>query len=182
MHRQHRAAPGETQSVRHATAHHQGANQARPGGIGDDVRFFDPGLVQHPPDQRQQAAHVIAGGDLRHHAAVGRVQVDLAMQRMGDEALGHVVQRHARLIAAGFDAENVHSRGSYVSSASLGRPGSGPGRPPPGATGQAPALRNRPFWALQTADSAVIMLGCVPAQCRVYLCENGIPDPCQVFA
>ena len=67
-----------------------------------------PGLGEDALDQRQQAPDVVAGGQLRHHAAVSRVQRDLGVQRVRQEPRLAVVDGHAGLVAGGFDAEDAH--------------------------------------------------------------------------
>ena len=59
-----------------------------PGGIGHAVEVGggQAGLGQGLADQRQQLAHVVAAGQLRHHAAVFGVQGDLAVDRVGAQA------------------------------------------------------------------------------------------------
>ena len=54
---------------------HHPADQPRPGGRRDRVahRRAQPGLVEHPLDQRRQPLGMGARGDLGHHPAVGRV-------------------------------------------------------------------------------------------------------------
>ncbi len=155
MHGQDRAAPGHPEAGRHATTHHQRPDEARACRVGDRVRPFDAGLPQHGPDQRQQHAHVVARGDLRHDAAVHGVRVHLAVQRVRQQAFAAAVQRHTGLVTAGFDAQNVHQR------------------------------QILPFLALLTLCKWPIRgyyKGLLPAMCRDYLCPTGIAEQCQVFA
>ena len=55
---------------------------------------------------------MVAAGQFGHHAAVFGVQGDLAVDRVGTQAVGaragRVVHGHAGLIAGGFDAEDAH--------------------------------------------------------------------------
>ena len=80
--------------------------------------FYDPlgdltGVVQGycPSHQGQELADVVAAGQLGHHAAVIGVQLDLAVQRMGQQPLPGRVrlpaqQRHAGLVAGALDAQD----------------------------------------------------------------------------
>ena len=47
MHRDNRAAPGQSQAVGHAAADHQRTDQAWPGGIGDRVGLIDTRLFHN---------------------------------------------------------------------------------------------------------------------------------------
>ena len=47
---------------------------------------------------------MVTGGDLRHDTAVHRVQVDLTVQRVGQQPFFRAIQGHAGLVAAGFYA------------------------------------------------------------------------------
>jgi hypothetical protein len=53
-------------------------------GVGDGVhrRQRQAGLGQHRVGQREHAADVVAAGQLGHHAAIGLVHLDLAVQRL----------------------------------------------------------------------------------------------------
>ncbi|OQV66160.1 hypothetical protein AK51_11580 [Serratia nematodiphila DZ0503SBS1] len=81
MHRHRRHVPGERQRAPHGSADQQRAHQARPGGIGHavDVGRGQVGLFQRSLNQRHGFAHVIAGGQFRHYAAVVGVQLHLAV-------------------------------------------------------------------------------------------------------
>ena len=84
--------------------------------VGDAVEVGEreSGVREHPPGQRNDAAHVVARRELRHDAAVGFVHRHLRVQRVGDEAAARVVDREAGFVAGGFDAEDAHAdrRGS----------------------------------------------------------------------
>jgi len=60
-----------------------------------------------------QLSHVVAAGEFGHHPAVFGVQGDLAVDRLGAQAVraaeGGVEDRHAGLVAGGFDAEDAHA-------------------------------------------------------------------------
>jgi hypothetical protein len=72
----------------------QGSDQSGAGGVGDriDLGRHTAGLVQHLPNQRQHAFDVITAGKLRHHAAIGAMQVDLTEQRIGQKPAFTVVK------------------------------------------------------------------------------------------
>jgi hypothetical protein len=53
---------------------------------------------------------MVSGGYFRDHSAVARVQIDLAVHTVGQQAPIRVIQRHARFVAAGFDPEYTHKR------------------------------------------------------------------------
>ena len=97
-----RDAEGERQRMREGSADQQRAGEAgtfriaHPGQqLGALPRFF-----QHLAGQRHQAADMVAGGELRHHAAVGFVHGDLGMHRVGEQAPGlSVVHGDAGLVA-----------------------------------------------------------------------------------
>jgi len=109
--RRHAQRPGHR--PRRRGTHQQRARQTRTGGIGDaaEIGRGQPGLGQGLAHQRQQLAHVVAAGQLGHHAAVVRVQLDLAVQGVGQQALAGRLrlpaqQGHAGLVAGGLDAEH----------------------------------------------------------------------------
>jgi hypothetical protein len=51
-------------------------------------------VASRSPAEQRQATDVVAGRQLRHHAAVGRVEVDLGVQAMAAAALVGVVTAH----------------------------------------------------------------------------------------
>ena len=87
--------------------------EPRAGGVGDEIDILDPAvrLRERGAGKRQQAADVVARGELRHHAAVERVQLHLRVQRVGEQPVARVVQRHAGLVAGSLDAEDQHGWG-----------------------------------------------------------------------
>ena len=93
------------QRRRKRTADHQGADQARPGGIGDGVEVpqREPGLAEHVPHHGQQLRDVIPGRQLRHDPAKSGVDRDLARQALGPNTAARLEDGHACLVAAGFD-------------------------------------------------------------------------------
>jgi len=95
------------------STHQQGADQAGAGGIGHpaQVRRSQPGLGQGLAHQRQQLAHMVATGQFRHHAAVVGMQLDLAVQGMGQQAAARrgglpAQQGHPGLVAGRLDAQH----------------------------------------------------------------------------
>ena len=81
VYRHCRHVPGERQRTPDGSADQQRAYQARPGGISHavDIGRSQVGLFQRRLNQRHGFAHVIAGGQFRHHAAVVGVQLHLAV-------------------------------------------------------------------------------------------------------
>ena len=92
----------------------QRSGQSGTSGVGDyiDVGSRQSRLLEASFEQRQDAADVIARGELRHDSTIRRVQIDLAVQLGGGEPGDAVAcaddERHAGLVAGGFDAEHVH--------------------------------------------------------------------------
>ena len=110
MQRQRRDPARHREGLRHARPHQQRAGEPGPAGVGHgvDVRGGQPGLGQGLAQQQRQAADVVARGELGHYPAIGRVQVDLRVQAVRAQAGLGVVDRHAGLVAGGFDAEHFH--------------------------------------------------------------------------
>ncbi|MNP26165.1 hypothetical protein D3C76_1190060 [compost metagenome] len=110
MHADRRHAPGERHGLGAGGADQQRPDQAGAGGIGDriDVCGRTAGLVQHLADQRQHALDVVSRGELRHHAAVDAMQVDLTEQRVGQQAFLAVVKGDAGFVAGGFQPQHSH--------------------------------------------------------------------------
>jgi hypothetical protein len=103
-------APGPGQAAPDAGAHEQRPDQPGAGRVGHPVELAGrgPGVGQHPFNQRQQLAHVIARGELRHHPAELGVQAHLAVERVREQAPPRVDDGNAGLVAGSFDAENPH--------------------------------------------------------------------------
>ncbi|MCY1532759.1 hypothetical protein D9M68_680480 [compost metagenome] len=105
MHPQHRLAQRHAERAGHAGAHEQRAGQAGPARVGHHVELGQraPGLGHDGFGERQHAADVVAAGQLGHHAAVGLVHGDLAVQRVRTQQRQRVAvrldQRHAGLVA-----------------------------------------------------------------------------------
>ncbi len=53
---------------------------------------------------------MVTGRQLRHHTAVTRMQIDLAVQGMAQQAAVSGVQGHRGFITGGFDTEHDHDR------------------------------------------------------------------------
>ena len=94
------------QRRRQRAADHQRANEAWTGRIRDSIEVAEPhpGLGEHAFDHRQELRNVIARRELRHHAAVGGVDRDLARQPLSADAGAGLVQGYAGLVAARFDS------------------------------------------------------------------------------
>ena len=88
MHADGRQPPAIGQGLRQRRAGQQRADQARARRVGNAAEFSGagPGRRQGLAHQRQQAAHVVARGQLRHDAAVEPVQVDLAVEAVRQQA------------------------------------------------------------------------------------------------
>src|ERR1700716_2137113 len=80
MHRDSRDIPGVGKTARQRSAREKGADQAGPCGVGDPTQPLGSGarLLQGALDEGQELPHVVAGGQLRHHAPVYAVELDLA--------------------------------------------------------------------------------------------------------
>ena len=51
---------------------------------------------------------MVTGGKLRHHSAIGRMQIDLTVQTLGEQPPLGVEKGYACFVAGGFDAEYAH--------------------------------------------------------------------------
>ena len=78
----------EGQGLGHGHADHQGADEPGPLGHGQAVQVFKrhSGLVQGCLDHRQDVLQVPPGRQLRHHPAVGGVQLELGGHHRGEDA------------------------------------------------------------------------------------------------
>ena len=105
-------------------AHHQRPGESRPMGYAHRVEVVerDVRVRQRPLDDGDDLEQVLAGGDLRHDAAVAGVDVYLRGDGVGEDAraVGHDGRR--RLVAGGLDAEDEHSRGAGSAEAACRRP------------------------------------------------------------
>ena len=106
----------ERDGLAHGDADDQAADQAGPGGRGDRVDRVEaePRLGERLADGRVEQLDMGARGDLRHHAAIGRMQVELrahhARQDRAAAVRGAAHHRRGSLVAARLDAE--HDQGS----------------------------------------------------------------------
>ena len=104
VHAQHRFAQRRGQCTSHARAHQQRPGQTRSSGVGHhvDVAQGAPRFGQHLTRERQHPADVVAAGQLGHHAAIGLVHLDLAVERVRQQTWhgspGGFHQGHARLV------------------------------------------------------------------------------------
>jgi hypothetical protein len=112
VHAQHRLVQRRAQGTGHARAHQQRPGQARAAGVGHHIHLARAAarLGSTWVRQRQHAPDVVAAGQLGHHAAIGLVHVDLAVQRMGQQS-GHTGPRcrhqgHTGFVAGRFDAQH----------------------------------------------------------------------------
>ena len=75
------------------------------------VAEAESGARHDAADLLGQECQMRAGGDLRHHAAIGRVLALLAQHRLRQHAAMLVEHRRRRLVARGLDAQHrVHCR------------------------------------------------------------------------
>ncbi len=80
------------------------------------------GVGQRLLDHRNDRFQVLAGGQLRNHAAVGAVDRDLGGHDAGEQPRGAVVDGGGGLVAGALDAEDAHR---YLISSALPMTGSG---------------------------------------------------------
>ncbi|MNP63365.1 hypothetical protein D3C76_1587520 [compost metagenome] len=104
MHAERRNAPGKGQCLSAGSTHQQGTDQARARGISDgvDLGWHTVGFGQDLTNQGQHALDVITRGQFRHYATIRTVQVDLAEQRVGQQASFTVVECDTSFVARGF--------------------------------------------------------------------------------
>jgi hypothetical protein len=97
-----------------ACADEKSAGEPRTARVGNDVDGGQrqAGSIKHFAGERQDASDVIARGQLRDDAAVGSVQVDLAVQRLRDQArymtIARFDQGNSGLIARCLDTQDLH--------------------------------------------------------------------------
>ena len=97
--------------------YHQRPDQARPRRVRHavDVAPLNTPLGEHLINERQGFAHVVTTRKLWHHTAVLRMDLNLGVKRIRQEASLGVIQRHPGLITAGFDTQYPHSRYPFTS-------------------------------------------------------------------
>ena len=96
------------QRLGRAHADEQRAHQARAIGHSNriDVRQGHVRLLQAFIHHRIDALHVLARGNLRHHAAVHRMQRNLRRNDRGDDLAAVADDRRRRLVTAGFNRKD----------------------------------------------------------------------------
>ena len=101
MHADRGQAERPGQAASEASTDQQRAGQPWSFGVGHRIHIgqWYAGLLQRAVQQWQQAADVIARGQLRHHAAIGVMQGHLRMQRMREQAALAVIERQAGFVA-----------------------------------------------------------------------------------
>ena len=99
-----------------ADAHQHRADQPRR--VGDshsvDVLLRQPCVGECLVRQGSDGLHMLAGGDLRHHAAVQGVHVRLRQYGVGQHLPSVPHHRHSRFVAGGFKSQYVHACASSV--------------------------------------------------------------------
>jgi hypothetical protein len=110
MDAQHRLIPGQPQTGGESRPHQQGADETGSGGVGHCVNrpTVGIGIGKRLPNQRQQPANVVAGGEFRHYPAIGLVHGDLAVQPVRQQPQAGVVDRDRRLIAGTLNTDDAH--------------------------------------------------------------------------
>ena len=112
----HRLAQRSSQRAGHARAHQQGAGQARSTGVGHHIHIGQRVACtgHHLAGEWQHAPDVVAAGQLGHHAAIGLVHLDLAVQRVREQArparVAGLDQGHTGFVAGRFNPQNSHNR------------------------------------------------------------------------
>jgi hypothetical protein len=77
-------------------------------GHGVDVFFLDARLLERLIGQRGDGLDVLARRDLRHDAAVERVQVGLRRDGVGEDFAPVLDDRDGGFVAGGLESENFH--------------------------------------------------------------------------
>ena len=119
---QRRPTPGIGKSATEAAPDQQcpGKPGARRKGDRVDPPPVQARLGEHIARQLRQFAHMVAGGELGHDPAPGRMEGGLAVHAVREQAAVGRVNRHRRLVTGRLDAQDFHRSA---------RPG-GPGRTP----------------------------------------------------
>ena len=106
--------PNARRPHKHPTARggagHQCTDQARPRGIGHAAKLLqtDSGPLDDRLGQGQQITNVVARSQFRHHAAIFRMEFNLAVQYVGEQTALAVIDREAGFIAGAFDSQDYH--------------------------------------------------------------------------
>ena len=105
-------AEGQGEAAPEGRPHQQGAHEPGAGGIGHAIEIIElpAGLGQHAFKERQEATAVVPAGELGHHAAVGGVEVDLAVEGVSDQPTLRIEERETGFVAGAFDAKDAHER------------------------------------------------------------------------
>jgi hypothetical protein len=100
--------------------HQQRTDEA--GGVGDrhgvDVRPGQPRPGQGLVGQAGDGLHVLAGGDLRHHAAVDGVHIRLGGNHIGQHGAAVPHHRRRSLVTRGFKGQDIHPNQSFLAGSS----------------------------------------------------------------
>jgi len=91
-------------------AHHQGADEPRAAGHGDAIEggAIHPGVIESLGDDRVDQLEMPPGGDLGHHPTIARVEIDLAADDAGEDAVAVLNDGCRRLVAGGLYAQHPH--------------------------------------------------------------------------
>jgi len=124
VHGNRRDLEGVGQGRRQGAPDHEGPDEAGACRIGDRVEAtkLDARVFEHAFDHRQQLGDVVPGSELRHDAAVGRVNRDLAREPLGPDADAGFVERHAGLVAARFYAKYPHMQALQLTGGAANMP------------------------------------------------------------
>jgi len=113
VHAQHRLVQRRAQRASHASTHQQRTGQPWPARERHHIHILQglAGCGQHLMGQRQHAANMVAAGQFGHHAAIGLVHLDLAVQRMRQQhrqiVATHPHQCHPGFITGGLDSQHA---------------------------------------------------------------------------
>ncbi len=93
--------PGIGEAAGQGCASQQGSDQPWTGGIGHAAQIAWRGLClgHDASHQGKQPADVIAGGQLRHHASIDPVKLDLTENFMGEQTPAGVQDGRGTLVA-----------------------------------------------------------------------------------
>ena len=112
---QHRLAQSRRQTAGHSSAHQQSARQPRAAGKRQHIYVVQLQLrvLKHLLGKGQHTANVVAAGQLGHHAPIGLVQLNLAVQGLPQQ-LGHLArtglhQSHPSFVARRLNAEHPNT-------------------------------------------------------------------------
>ena len=120
MHGERRDPESESHACCERAPDHERSDQSRAGRISDRLQIghVEARLSQHVTNHRREPRGMVARSQLGDDATEGLVYLDLAEQRLRQQAAVRIVNGDAGFVAAGFDTEDVHDE-----------PKSGNGRP-----------------------------------------------------